>query len=389
MRIGELFAGIGGFGLGLERAGHEIAFQVEIEPFCQRVLARHWPIVPRFGDIRTVALAHEAREQQLGRVDLLCGGFPCQDVSVAGKRAGLAGERSGLFWEFLRVARQLSPRWLLLENVPGLLSSNRGRDFGAILAGLEDSGYHWAYRILDSQHFGVAQRRRRVFIVGHRGAQVPPSVLFEPTRRTGHPAAGQETRARVAHALAAGAGGSKFGSGRDGQDDFVIADPVTASYAKQADSSDRARGPVNLLVGRPLKSGRNDRHDESHETSITHTLKAEGHDASEDGTGRGVPMVIQEAQTGTRLYESAGSLRSNAPGSQPTGSLLKTGEQMVRRLTATECERLQGFPDGWTCLCGADPYSTMTCRCPDSPRYRALGNAVTVNVIEWIARNLT
>lgn len=355
MKVGELFAGIGGFGLGLELAGHEVAFQVEIDPFCQRVLAKHWPGVPRAADVRGVGTgmvggttddaASRGGESAIAPeyVDLLCGGFPCQDLSVAGKRAGLAGERSGLFWEFLRVARELRPRWLLLENVPGLLSSHRGRDFGAILQGLEDSGYQWAYRILDSQHFGVAQRRRRVFIVGHRGSPVPPSVLFEPTGRTGHPAARREAGARVAHALAAGAGGSKFGSGRDGQDDFVIA----------------------------------------------HTLKAEGHDASEDGTGRGVPMVVSGRNRGDdgRGYEREPHISALAALDTVKVDHVAFGSS-VRRLTPTECERLQSFPDGWTCLCGAEPYSATICRCPDSPRYRALGNAVTVNVITWIGRRL-
>ena len=113
-------------------------------------------------------------------LDLVAFGFPCQDVSIAGNRKGLAGERSGLFFEAMRVVKILKPKWLLVENVPGLLSSNKGRDMATVLFTLAQSGYGWSYRILDSRYFGVAQRRRRVFIVGRSGSQCPPQILFEP-----------------------------------------------------------------------------------------------------------------------------------------------------------------------------------------------------------------
>src|SRR5579875_134000 len=174
LRYGSLFAGIGGFDLGADRAGWRCAWQVEIDRRCVEVLARHWPEVERFGDVRAVG-AHN-----LAPVDLICGGFPCQDLSVAGRRAGLAGSRSGLWWEFYRIVAELRPAWVVVENVPGLLSSNRGRDMGTILASLGDLGYGWAYRVLDAQWFGVPQRRRRVFIVGHLGDYSATQVLLEP-----------------------------------------------------------------------------------------------------------------------------------------------------------------------------------------------------------------
>ena len=128
--FGSLFSGIGGFDLGFERAGMECAWQVETDIRARGVLARHWPEVERYEDVRNVG------RNDLRAVDVVCGGFPCQDVSIAGRRAGLAGERSGLWFEFHRVLDELRPRWCIIENVPGLLSSNAGRDFATILSGL-------------------------------------------------------------------------------------------------------------------------------------------------------------------------------------------------------------------------------------------------------------
>ncbi len=204
---GSLFSGIGGIDLGLDRAGWTCAWQVEIDRECQRVLERHWPDVPRFDDVRSVGAA------ELAPVDLVCGGFPCQDVSVAGRRAGLAGSRSGLWHEFHRVLAELSPRWVLVENVPGLLSSHDGRDFAGVTGGLVELGYGVAWRVLDAQHFGVPQRRRRVFVVGHLGEpwSAAAEVLLEPESCDGDPAARPAARTVVA----ADAAGSTGGAGRE------------------------------------------------------------------------------------------------------------------------------------------------------------------------------
>ena len=164
MKVGSAFSGIGGFDLGLEQAGMEVVWQIEADAWCNKILARHWPEVMRYGDITTV------NPSQLERVDLICGGFPCQDLSVAGRRKGLAGSRSSLFWEFLRIADALRPRWLLIENVPGLLSSGDREDWPTLLDALASIGYAVDTDICDSQDFGVAQRRRRVFIVCQRAA---------------------------------------------------------------------------------------------------------------------------------------------------------------------------------------------------------------------------
>jgi DNA (cytosine-5)-methyltransferase 1 len=364
----SVFTGIGGFDLGLERSGWRCAGQIEVDPFCTRVLTRHWPNVPRWGDVRSVGAADIQLAERRGcapgadrgcdngaarladagssaGVSLLCGGFPCQDLSVAGRRAGLSAARSGLFFEFVRLAGELRPRWLLLENVPGLFSSNGGRDFALILHTLDQLGYGVSWRVLDSHYFGVPQRRRRVFLVGHLGAACPFEVLFEPEGGAGHSAAGGEAGADVAYCLAASAGGSKFGSGRDGQDTFVVGQngsDVQVSRELGALTSGQARQTSGLKSEADL-------------LTVSPPLRAEGHDASEDGRGRRAFAI---------------------------------GASAVRRLTATECELLQSFPPGWTCLCGVQPYSTANCRCPDSPRYAALGNAVTTNVITWLGQRL-
>jgi DNA (cytosine-5)-methyltransferase 1 len=185
----SLFAGVGGFDLGFEQAGHTCVGQVEIDKHAQSVLKKHWPDVPLHDDVTTAT--QWAKEIGLiGKVDIVCGGFPCQDVSVAGKRAGIAGERSGLFWDAIQFAQEVKAQTIILENVPGLLSSNNGRDFGVVLTALADAGYrHIEWRVLDSQFFGVPQRRRRIFIVGSVADRSTSPILIDrsSSRRSASP----------------------------------------------------------------------------------------------------------------------------------------------------------------------------------------------------------
>ena len=188
LRAASFFSGIGGFDLGFERAGFEITFQCEIDLFCKDILQKHWPDVPRFPNIK------EIRNADVPVSDVWLGGFPCQDVSLArmGPRAGLKGTRSGLFHDFAELLAEGHPRFFVIENVPGLLSSHKGRDFQTVIRTLADIGYSLGWRVLNSKNFGVPQSRSRVYIVGcYRDRRCPVEILFEPERSKGNAAQGK------------------------------------------------------------------------------------------------------------------------------------------------------------------------------------------------------
>jgi DNA (cytosine-5)-methyltransferase 1 len=176
----SLFAGIGGFDLAMQLQGIKVVANVEIDNKCRDVLAKHFPDAKQFTDVTTVTgkdLIDAGFNPSSG---IITGGFPCQDLSIAGKRAGLVGERSGLFWEIARVVEETQSEYFIIENVPGLLSSNRGKDFGVVIGTMADLGYSLGWRVLDAQYFGVPQRRKRVFVVGKRsaGSPTPAEILF-------------------------------------------------------------------------------------------------------------------------------------------------------------------------------------------------------------------
>jgi DNA (cytosine-5)-methyltransferase 1 len=199
----SLFAGVGGFDLALERAGFKVVASVEWEKNAQKILARHFPNSTIFGDIQGVTgeqLRAAGFEPSTG---IITGGFPCQDLSVAGKRAGLAGKRSGLFWEICRILDETRTQTVILENVPGLLSSNNGRDMAVVIEALVKRGYRVAWRVLDAQYFGVPQRRRRIFIVGCLGdsGQSPEEILAIGESRAGYLATGGKARKESAETV--------------------------------------------------------------------------------------------------------------------------------------------------------------------------------------------
>ncbi len=363
LTAGSLFSGIGGLDKGLEQAGFKVGWQVEIDEYATRVLEKHWPDVTRFRDVR------EHGVNNLKPVDLICGGFPCTDVSVAGRRAGLAGKQSGLWWEFHRIIAELAPRWIVIENVAGLLSSGNRQDMGAIIGALGKLGYMGAYRVLDAQYFGVAQRRRRVFIVGYLGDGRAAEVLFERKSSAWDPAPSREKEQKNAATLTRGSSASRGVNppGRRREDDvnLVVATPIA----------------------RPLVASGTNHYDPSQQTYVAYGV-SENQRAEVRLTpysrqiatgggkpGQGYPCVAfanvadgSSARNATDLVPPLTN-RHGDPGSV-------AGLLGVRRLTPVECERLQGFPDHWTA--GQS----------DSARYRQLGNAVCVPVAQWLGERI-
>ena len=386
MKFGSLFSGIGGFDLGFERAGMECAWQCEIDVPATGVLKKQFgkEIVD---DVKKITAANTEP------VELICGGFPCQDLSVAGKRKGLAGERSGLWYEFHRILAELNPGWVVIENVPGLLNSNQGEDFAVILRGLEELGYFVAWRILDSQHFGVPQRRRRVFIVGSLGNGASAEVLFESEgvcwdtpqgKKTG-----EGTTRVVAPSLTATNDPSRSPQASEVTQQVAAVlranicniGPVEAlDFGGHGGSYNGQEAYNNKLIVQPQKTDDilvlNDQGGSVMAVSknITGTLreKMNGHPPSI------IQKVYEHHPNDSRVKESPGVSPTLSKRMETGGGNvhLVHGVGAVRRLTTLECERLQGFPDGWT-----EGQS-------DTQRYKQLGNAVTVNVAEWIGRRI-
>jgi len=398
LTVGSLFAGIGGFDLAAARVGMDVRWAAELDQRCRLVLGAHFPSVRLYQDVKEMSLdpTHPAAAEG---VDVLCGGFPCQDVSVAGNRSGLAGERSGLFYEFARLIEEGEPTWVVIENVPGLLSSNGGRDMGAVLGTLGDLGYGWAYRVLDAQHFGVPQRRRRVFIVGCLGSRTGAGqVLFEPEGSSGHPAPGRGPGASTAtgaeersgegcsHVRTGGVTAEVFHSSGRGQ---WTPSPIAASLLSRDSKGASTLIPIAFHPTQdPISS-----------TGISHAMSAgnsqgcatvavayqcHGTNVGPMGTLRagngpvtgGVPFVNYSTEE-VRPALWAGS----SDGCASAGGV--SGGTVLRRLTPTECERLQGFDDDWTDVPDANGKAM-----PDSPRYRMLGNTVAVPVVEWVLGRL-
>lgn len=334
MRYLSLCSGIEAASVAWEPLGWEPIGFCEIEAFPSAVLAHRFPSVPNYGDMTQL----EGRD--LGTVDIVVGGTPCQGFSIAGKRGGMADERSGLAMHFVRIVSDIRPKWIIWENVPGVFSTNGGRDFGTFVRALAECGYHLAWRVLDAQFFGVPQRRRRIFVVGHLGDwRHPASVLFEPESLRGHPAPGGK-------AETAAASGAEGGSGACRGTDCVT-QALTRSFGCGGADDNRAQGGFYIPVVPPLTT-----------TPYADNVWQEGRLIS----------VARCLTSRTERYDFE------------TETLIPS--HGVRRITPLEAERLQGFPDGWTNI----PWRGRPA--PDRLRYRALGNAMCVNVMRWIGERI-
>ena len=499
----SLFAGIEGFGLALERAGIQVKASVEIDPACRGAIALHFPETALFDDVTEVTGDQLRAAGFVPERGIITGGFPCQDLSVAGRRAGLGGARSGLFWHIVRLARELRPRWLLLENVPGLLSATcacpgddtctangravecgrwekRGEEqvwlanvphappggacpggcmerhggaMGTVLGALAGLGYGYAYRVLDAQFFGVPQRRERVFIVGCLGDRAAPvEILLESESGEGNPAAGGAARKGSAAASGGGAVSTLQGGGRRGYrvdaegaaGGHLIAVPLALrgreegarvelgpagapAFALRAASGGSSHAMIAYaLTARNDRNDRNDREEtyivDSHRVPrISAEVRSEGHDASEDGTGRQalvpmafnpqtgcgaarlgygekptalsctqttaihLPMAFAENQRGEVVETTYSHQLTTGGGKAGQGYAGVRTHAGVRRLTPKERERLQGFPDDWTRWRLEDGHLVEQ---SDAARDRQTGNAVAVPVVTWITRRI-
>jgi DNA (cytosine-5)-methyltransferase 1 len=456
LRYLELFAGAGGMSLGLERAGHVCVAHAEIDAFPRRVLAARWPGLPLYGDV--TQLDGRRVVEECGPIDLLTGGSPCQDLSVAGRRAGLAGARSGLFHHQMRLWAETGANLCLWENVVGAMSSRNGRDFAAVLSafvggtvlvprdgwvGERRSGVVSgpagvvAWRVLDAQFFGVPQRRRRVFVLGARAGRIDPAqVLLEPEGVRWNPPARGEA-GEVAPCLpASGAGTARTGNARTECGLTAVVETLAFHHTQDPISGSSApclgaegMGVLAFTQEETPKFGRISPSLDSQGCrrvsdadarvvmiggeGVTHTLTHEGHDASEDDTGRGTPIIAQTLVAGGRETGPHGALDGVnliiAADGQDVARCVTAGEgsrqdwetttvvatlsghqrQQVdgvgavnlgvpRRLMPIECERLMDWPDDWTNVDGAS----------DAQRYKAIGNGVASCVAEWIGVRL-
>jgi DNA (cytosine-5)-methyltransferase 1 len=442
----SLFAGIGGFDLALERAGVHVVAAVEIDPAARSVLRRRFPDVTLFEDVTEVTGDQLRAAGFVPERGILTGGFPCQDLSVAGRRRGMGeGTRSGLYWEIDRLLADLRPAWVFLENVPGLLSAvcpdpdtavldldelpdlrdddgflidddpapprdgggrgacdggcfpAHGGAMGLVLGSLADRGYGFAYRVLDAQHFGVPQRRRRVFIVGRAGgdARGPVEVLLEPEGRGGDPSSGREAGTVVAALTANGVGGGGGPDDNAAQAGHLIVGALQdAAHGQRLDADSAGAGHliVSTVSAKWAKGTGGPSGDEVQNllpvafdaaqiTSKTNRSNPKPGDPAPSLAATGnthvAPVAVRGRGQGAQVElgapgEPAFTLRTPGGGS----SYPMIAATAVRRLTPLECERLQGFPDGWT-----EGQS-------DAARYRQLGNAVAVPVVEWVTRRL-
>ena len=439
-------------------AWHDLGFEPvafsEIEKFPSEVLNFHYPNVPNMGDMT------KYKEWNLNdSIDLLVGGTPCQSFSVAGLRKGLEDPRGNLMLTYVGLLDKFRPKWCVWENVPGVLSSNGGRDFGSFLGALGELGYGWAFRVLDAQHFGVPQRRRRVFVVGCLGDWVSPAkVLFESESLRRNPPKSKSKKQSAPAFTSSSFGGYSEGvetiraAGGDlgGGSETLIATPdgnhTTGSLLARdykgignqdltdgrglvvyenhpSDSRVKEMGDVcqtvtsswgtgggnipfvqpialaeNTIGRKPLNGGNGtgyteggpmytlnatgvhgvavDTYNLSLNDKTTQTIRGFGHIDHVGGTFE--PIVLED-QGGSvmRVTNSGvvGTLRRESHGHEPS----VIHNMAVRRLTPIECERLQGFPDD---------YTNIKAKCPDGPRYKAMGNSMAVPVMKWIGQRI-
>jgi DNA (cytosine-5)-methyltransferase 1 len=397
--------------------GWKAAAYSEIEKFPSQVLAHHYPNVPNVGDMTKFK-----EWTNVSNVDVLVGGTPCQSFSVAGLRKGLDDPRGNLMLTYLAIATKFRPKWLVWENVPGVLSSNGGLDFASLLRGMGECGYGFAYRILDAQYFGVAQRRKRVFVVGCLGDwRAAAAVLFERHSLSGYPAPSREKRKSVTAIIGDGTQVSHLIGGQDCKHfSSEISGTIVTREGSVSDTSHMLMQPIPIDSMNHI--GRGDKHSMGDFVpgAPCYTLtKGHSHAVAQPmaytfsgGSNRGLHVNKVQVATCLDTHNAGGEFREQSQNAQtlvaqpmafdlaqitsatnrsrvdpelPAGTILKRSDMhiaslmAVRRLLPVECERLQGFPDN---------YTNIKDKCPDGPRYKALGNSMAVPVMAWIGKRI-
>lgn len=385
LTLGSLFDGIGGWQLAAVHAGVEPVWSSEIEPFPCAVTAKHFPNTVQLGDITKLDGA------KLWPVDIVCAGSPCQDLSVAGKQEGLKGARSGLFRNAVKLVRDMRrasggryPRFFVFENVPGLFSSNRGEDFRAVLQEIGEAEIplpadgRWApagmvelprgqiaWRTLDAQYWGVPQRRKRIFLVADFTGRSAGKILFEQQSLYGYFTQSRKERERTA---------DRITGSPDGADDVLTFQNTGQGWWNKSPIAQTLRTPCG---GDSTKANLVSMYDMTHADEVIRRVpdgRAPTLNARMGTGGNQVPVVIGNGQTNQSVGDKAGAL--NCMHDQQAVMVQKT----VRRLTPTECERLQGLPDVYTLI---DDKS-----CSDTARYKALGNGMAQPCADYVIRRI-
>ena len=351
----DLFSGIGGFSLGLKQAGIEpdwIGYS-DIDKHANQLFKRRFPNAKKLGSITTI------QPDKLPKIDLITFGFPCQDLSIAGKRGGLAANRSSLFFEAIKIIQYKKPKYFIFENVKGLFSSNGGKDFDVVLRTIADIGYDGQWELCNTRWY-LPQNRERVYFVGHiRGESRPKVFPLGESDEKIKDIQGQYTNTLKARYEAIGDG----------------------SYIIEGELNAQKKGLNQIgTIGKDSEATR------VYDTTCARTIKNGGG----MGAKTGLYQIPEATKKGYSIAEEGDSINLSQPKSKTrrgrigkgVAQTLDTGMQQytiqsgIRRLTPTECERLQGFPDGWT-----DGQS-------DTQRYKQLGNAVSVPVVKAIMERL-
>ena len=379
----SLFAGVGGFDLALTRAGVKVVAAVEIDKKCRDVLSLQFPETKLFEDVKGVTGEQLRAAGFVPERGIITAGFPCQDLSVAGLRKGLAGSRSGLFWEIIRIIDETHAEQVVLENVAGLLSSQSGQDMGIVITALVERGYGVCWRVLDSQNFGVPQRRRRVFIVASRGNhRRPVEILFESDSSSGYLEESGKKRKRVT------AETQRSLDQNSSERIIPIHDKATRFNGKRGNKNDGSGNGLGIgKTGDPMNTlTTNDRHSvfidnlEQDEVFLFQCNRKDDHRIHPEVSPTlgcyvgSIPLAFAQKQSHSKYKLDNKSSTLNQRDYKSFADLVI--EPVVRRLTPKEYERLQGFPDDWT---GSQA---------NSSRYKMLGNAVTVPVVEWIVKRM-